>query len=149
MHAVMHACMWCCVKGFRFCALFVSGRRGWIGAVQDQTLAPAARGGFIVNPACFFMMAQDLLASMRHSGVEITSQLPPAAAAAAASGLLSATGRVPSDTAGAGVPLESAGGSWNDHTTQPVAEGFLQGPLLASDHEQPGALSLATGVHGV
>lgn len=117
--------------------------------LQDQTLAPAATGGFIVNPACFFMMAQDLLASMRHSGMEITSRLPPATAAAvSASGLLSATGRVPSDTAGPGVALESAGGSWYD-PAQPVAEGFLQGPLLPPDHEQPGAPSPATGGHRV
>lgn len=110
------------------------GRR----CLQDQTLAPAAAGGFTVNPACFYMIAQDLLASMRHSGVDIMAHMP-SSTLLSQSGLLSGVPLTPSDRGGS--PLGPAGSLAGDQQ-QPVAEGKLRRQMSTSgvDKTQPGAV---------
>lgn len=108
--------------------------------LQDQTLAQAATGGFIVNPACFFMMAQDLLASMRHSGVDISARLPPPpGASGSGSQRLFMAARTPSHPSGTLAALDPAGGGWRGGAGQPLAEGRVIGPPLLSEHQEPTA----------
>eukprot|EP00892_Ulva_mutabilis_P002650 jgi/Ulvmu1/12386/UM009_0032.1 len=114
-------------------------------SLLDQTLAPAAVGGFTVNPACFYMTSQDLLASMRHSGIDITSRLPRArpSTTPSQSGLLSGVVRVPSDSAVAHARLHGAGGSMGDEQAQQDAASglFRKRTASASDQQRPEDLS--------